>query len=193
MTTILYRQFQFRVGRENFCSIHVSLVPQPRSTGEHKTKPTQASVREIRGLGISPDIIVCRSEKPIDETVKEKISLFCHVDPQKVINIHDCPTIYHVPLVLRQQGLVELLNERLCLGMRVPKRFMKNWRSLADRAEHLRKVMIGNSIRLSCKFIRTFRTWKLLWSANTPSWRMPTPQLSRPFNMQVSPLITVSN
>ena len=55
-----FRQFQFRVGRENFCSIHVSLVPQPRATGEHKTKPTQASVRELRGLGISPDMIVCR-------------------------------------------------------------------------------------------------------------------------------------
>ena len=78
-----FRQFQFRVGRENFCSIHVSLVPQPRATGEHKTKPTQASVRELRGLGISPDMIVCRSEKPIDDSVKEKISLFCHVEPNK--------------------------------------------------------------------------------------------------------------
>ena len=128
-----FRQFQFRVGRENFCSIHVSLVPQPKATGEHKTKPTQASVRELRGLGISPDMIVCRSEKPIDESVKEKISNFCHVDPQKVINIHDCPTIYHVPLVLRQQGLVDLLNDRLQFDMRIPKKFMKKWRVLADR------------------------------------------------------------
>jgi len=147
-----FRQFQFRVGRENFCSIHVSLVPQPRATGEHKTKPTQASVRELRGLGISPDMIVCRSEKPIDDSVKEKISLFCHVEPNKVINIHDCPTIYHVPLVLRQQGMVTLLNEKLCLGMTVPRQYMKKWRKLADRAEHLRKdveiALVGKYTKL---------------------------------------------
>ena len=87
-------------------------------------------------------MIVCRSEKPIDDSVKEKISLFCHVEPNKVINIHDCPTIYHVPLVLRQQGLVALLNERLGLGMAMPRKFMKKWRQLATRAEHLRKVRI---------------------------------------------------
>ena len=79
-----FRQFQFRVGRENFCSVHVSLVPQPNATGEHKTKPTQASVRELRGLGISPDLIVCRSEKPVDDSVKEKISNFCHVGVNQV-------------------------------------------------------------------------------------------------------------
>ena len=82
-----FRQFQFRVGRENFCSVHVSLVPQPNATGEHKTKPTQASVRELRGLGISPDVIVCRSEKPVDESVKEKISNFCHVGVDQVSHI----------------------------------------------------------------------------------------------------------
>lgn len=147
-----FRQFQFRVGRENFCSIHVSLVPQPRATGEHKTKPTQASVRELRGLGISPDMIVCRSEKPIDDSVKEKISLFCHVEPEKVINIHDCPTIYHVPLVLRQQGLVDLLKQRLCLSMNPPRKFMKKWSKMAERAEHLRKevqiALVGKYTKL---------------------------------------------
>lgn len=79
-----FRQFQFRVKRENFCVAHVSLIPQPRTTGEHKTKPTQSSVRELRGLGLSPDIIVCRSEKPIGQSVKEKISNFCHVAPDQV-------------------------------------------------------------------------------------------------------------
>ena len=78
-------------------------------------------------------MIVCRSEKPIDISVKEKISLFCHVDTKKVINIHDCPTIYHVPLVMRHQGLVDLLNEQLCLGMTAPKKFMKKWRILAEK------------------------------------------------------------
>ena len=97
-------------------------------------------------------MIVCRSEKPIDESVKEKISNFCHVETQKVINIHDCPTIYHVPLVLRQQGLVDLLKERLNLGINVPKKFMKKWRVLADRAEHLRKdveiALVGKYTKL---------------------------------------------
>ena len=88
----IFRQFQFRMGRENFCSIHVSLVPQPSATGEHKTKPTQASVRELRGLGISPDIIVCRSEKPIEDSVRDKISLFCHVHTEQVKRLfRRCP------------------------------------------------------------------------------------------------------
>ena len=77
-----FRQFQFRVGHENFCNIHVSLVPHPNSTGEQKTKPTQNSVRELRGLGLSPDLIVCRSQVPIVQTVKSKISNFCHVKPE---------------------------------------------------------------------------------------------------------------
>ena len=88
----------------------------------------------------------------VDVGVKEKISLFCHVEPNKVINIHDCPTIYHVPLVLRQQGIVEMLNERLCLGMAVPKKFMKKWKNLAEKAENLRKdveiALVGKYTKL---------------------------------------------
>ena len=139
-----FRQFQFRVGRENFCSVHVSLVPQPSATGEHKTKPTQASVRELRGLGISPDVIVCRSEKPIEGDVKDKISNFCHVPPQQVINVHDCATIYHVPLVLAKQKFPDLLFERLQLNSSIrvrPRKFMSGWKNMADRAEHLRKTV----------------------------------------------------
>jgi len=149
-----FRQFQFRVGRENFCSVHVSLVPQPNATGEHKTKPTQASVRELRGLGISPDVIVCRSEKPVDESVKEKISNFCHVGVDQVINIPDCPTIFHVPLVLRRHGLLEQLKTRLVMPdqLQIQKRFMRKWKELADRAEGLRKevriVLVGKYTKL---------------------------------------------
>lgn len=139
-----FRQFQFRVGRNNFCSVHVSLVPQPKATGEHKTKPTQASVRELRGLGISPDLIVCRSERPVDESVKEKISSFCHVLPEQVINIHDCPTIYHVPLALQQQGIIDLLSSKMCFEMPIerPRKFMSKWKAMAGRAEHLRRVSV---------------------------------------------------
>lgn len=81
------RQFQFKVGHENFCLIHVSLVPVVGSVGEQKTKPTQASIRDLRGLGLSPDIIACRSSAPILEEVKRKISMFCHVAPGKSIGM----------------------------------------------------------------------------------------------------------
>jgi len=136
-----FRQFQFRVGRENFCSVHVSWVPQPKATGEHKTKPTQVSVREIRGLGISPDIIVCRSEKPIDESCKAKVSSFCHVLPSQVVNICDCPTVYHVPMVLKEHGLLNLLSDRLGFEQPLKPRggATLKWRSLAEKAEYLRK------------------------------------------------------
>ena len=97
-------------------------------------------------------MIVCRSEKPIDISIKEKISLFCHVDTKKVINIPDCPTIYHVPLVMKHQGMVDLLNEQLCLGMTAPKKFMKEWRILAEKAENLRKdveiALVGKYTKL---------------------------------------------
>merc|ERR1719228_2338284 len=138
-----FRQFQFKVKRENFCNVHVSLVPKPSATGEHKTKPTQASVRELRGLGLSPDIIFCRSEKPVNEAVKNKISEFCHVEPSHVINIQDLASIYHVPIELHRQGVVDILKDRLQLGFTIekPRKFMSRWKQLADRAEHLRKFV----------------------------------------------------
>ncbi|XP_012140951.1 CTP synthase isoform X4 [Megachile rotundata] len=149
-----FRQFQFRVKKENFCCAHVSLVPQPRSTGEPKTKPTQSSVRELRGLGLSPDLIVCRSENPIGDSVKEKISNFCHVAPEQVITVHDLSSIYRVPLLMESQGVIEFLNDRLQLniGMPRPRCFMRKWRDLADRIDHLRKevniALVGKYTKL---------------------------------------------
>ncbi|XP_030571029.1 CTP synthase isoform X3 [Drosophila novamexicana] len=136
-----FRQFQFRVKRENFCLAHVSLVPLPKATGEPKTKPTQSSVRELRGCGLSPDLIVCRSEKPIGLEVKEKISNFCHVDPDQVICIHDLSSIYHVPLLMEQNGVIEFLNERLKLSIDMSKRAkcLQHWRDLARRTETVRR------------------------------------------------------
>ncbi|XP_078033895.1 CTP synthase [Augochlora pura] len=149
-----FRQFQFRVKKENFCCAHVSLVPQPRSTGEPKTKPTQSSVRELRGLGLSPDLIVCRSEKPIGDVVKEKISNFCHVAPEQVITIHDLSSIYRVPLLMESQGVIEFLNDRLQLHIIMPRPrcYMRKWRDLADRLDHLRKdvniALVGKYTKL---------------------------------------------
>ncbi|KAL4705963.1 hypothetical protein ACJJTC_019318 [Scirpophaga incertulas] len=149
-----FRQFQFRVKKENFCCAHVSLVPMPKSTGEPKTKPTQSSVRELRGLGLSPDLILCRSEKPINHTVKEKISNFCHVAPEQVLCIHDLSSVYHVPLLMESQGLVQYLSERLQLNIPMPRpgRFMQKWRNLAKRVDHLRKevniALVGKYTKL---------------------------------------------
>lgn len=101
-----FRQFQFRVGEgpgsDSFLSLHVSLVPET-TDHEQKTKPTQHSIRELRGLGISPDIIICRSKMPLNEKVKEKLAMFCHVTEKRVISVHDCSSIYRVPLLLEKQ------------------------------------------------------------------------------------------
>lgn len=136
-----FRQFQFRVKRENFCVAHVSLVPAPRSTGEPKTKPTQSSVRELRGLGLSPDLIVCRSENPIGQEVKDKISNFCHVAPEQVICIPDLSSIYHVPTEMEAHGVLNFLIERLQLNVPDPlakKQSLSRWRDLAHRFDHTR-------------------------------------------------------
>ncbi|KAJ1965463.1 CTP synthase ura7 [Dipsacomyces acuminosporus] len=109
------RQFQFRVGHDNFCLIHVSLVPVVGAVGEQKTKPTQASVRDLRGLGLSPDILACRSATPFEEGIREKLSMFCQVSPQQVLSVHDCESLYHVPILLRKQGLIDVLTNRLKL------------------------------------------------------------------------------
>ncbi|XP_040574016.1 CTP synthase 1 [Lepeophtheirus salmonis] len=145
------RQFQFNVGSRNFCSIHVSLVPQPHSTGEQKTKPTQQSVRELRGLGISPDVIVCRSENPISDSIKLKISNFCHVATDRVISIPDCSNIYEVPIVLCDQSLVKLLgcilNLTNCGRDLTINRFMSAWSNLTINIQNLHKevsiVIVG--------------------------------------------------
>lgn len=138
-----FRQFQFRVGRDNFCCVHVSLVPQPASTGEQKSKPTQASVRELRGLGLYPDIIACRSEKPIAADVKNKISNFCHVHRQQVLCLHDAQSLYSVPGMLADEGCLQALCGRLQLTTvshtgRALRRCLQPWRQLADRQANVR-------------------------------------------------------
>ncbi len=94
------RQMRNDVGRENVLYIHVTLLPYLATTQELKTKPTQHSVNELRRMGIQPDIIICRSDHPIAEGIRDKISLFCDVDRQAVIPLPTIPTMYEVPLVL---------------------------------------------------------------------------------------------
>ncbi|XP_036001478.1 CTP synthase 1 isoform X2 [Fundulus heteroclitus] len=133
-----FRQFQFKVKRENFCNIHVSLIPQPSATGEQKTKPTQNSVRELRGLGLSPDLIMCRCSTVLETSVKEKISMFCHVEPQQVICVHDVASIYRVPLLLEDQGVVSYLSRRLNMPIETKSRTMlTKWKEMSDRSDRL--------------------------------------------------------
>ncbi len=109
------RQMRVDVGRENTLYLHVTLLPHISSTGEIKTKPTQHSVRELRGIGIQPDIIVARSDYAIDEEVRAKIALFCDVEKRAVISLVTTPIIYEVPLILEQAHLGDYLVERLGL------------------------------------------------------------------------------
>ncbi|WP_297630188.1 CTP synthase [uncultured Clostridium sp.] len=110
------RQVRSDVGGENVCFIHVTLVPFLGKAGELKTKPTQHSVKELRSIGIQPDIIVCRSEKELSEDIKSKIGLFCNIDGDAVIQNLDADHLYEVPLLLHDEGLDNLVCEKLHLG-----------------------------------------------------------------------------
>ncbi len=124
------RQMRKDVGSENTMYVHVTLVPQVGPWHEVKTKPTQHSVYKLREIGISPDVLVCRSEVPLDEDVKEKISLFCDVPSRAVVESLDVSTIYEVPLCFEASGLGDFVIERL--GMEKRPSNLKEWESLVD-------------------------------------------------------------
>ncbi|HYH27607.1 MAG TPA: CTP synthase [Actinomycetota bacterium] len=125
------RQLRNEVGRRNCAFVHVSLLPHIGPTGEIKTKPTQHSVKELRSIGIQPDLIVCRSDRPITRGLKEKISLLCDVDIQSVVSAVDADSIYEVPLVLHEEGLDEQLAEILHLRETEPD--LSEWTALVER------------------------------------------------------------
>jgi len=131
------RQFQFKVGAENFCCCHVSLIPETTG-GEQKSKPTQMSVRELRGLGLSPDLILARSKNVLEDQLKQKISMFCHVGPSQVVSVPDVSSVYSVPNLLYKQGLVDYFVNKLHLDVPAidPRSFLFNWKQLAERSEH---------------------------------------------------------
>ncbi len=110
------RQIKYEVGRENVCFIHVTLIPYLGKAGEIKTKPTQHSVKELRSIGIQPDILVCRTEKALSDEVKEKIGLFCNVDANAVIQNLDAENLYEVPMMLHNEGLDTLVCKKLDLN-----------------------------------------------------------------------------
>src|SRR5574341_47385 len=125
------RQFRHDVGAGNVMYIHVSLVPFLDAAGELKTKPTQHSVRELRSIGIQPDVIVCRTERPLTRGVKEKIALFCDVTPEAVIQALDAESIYEEPLIPEEEGLGAIVTARL--GLSCPPPDLEQWREMVDR------------------------------------------------------------
>jgi CTP synthase len=136
------RQFRLDVGRNNVCYVHVTLVPFIGPSGEQKTKPTQHSVTELRARGIQPDIIVCRSERPLSDALKQKISRLCDVATEAVVNAADASNLYEVPLVLHDEGLDTQVCELFGFDDRVVD--LTEWERLVARVESAtRRVRVG--------------------------------------------------
>jgi CTP synthase len=136
------RQLKGDLGKENVCYIHLTLVPFIKTAGEVKTKPTQHSVKELRSIGIQPNILLCRTEKVLSQDIKAKIALFCNVEPAAVITAQDVENIYEIPLLLHQEGLDDRLIETLNIWTRAPR--LEVWEKLVDRIKNPKdRVEIG--------------------------------------------------
>jgi len=136
------RQFRHDVGRENSLFIHLTLVPYIAAAGEVKTKPTQHSVRDLMEIGIQPDVLICRTERPLSEDVKRKIALFCNVEFGAVIESRDVPTIYQIPLSFKEQGFDDLVCRKLGIWTKSPD--LEAWTSIVRRViEPASKVRIA--------------------------------------------------
>ncbi len=177
------RQFQFRVGLENMCFLHVSLVPLMGD--ELKTKPTQHSVRELRSLGLQPDFIMCRSTIELDQNTKKKVggktwlsrfllffcffkvSSFCHVPESHVIGVHNVPNIYSVPVLLRSQSVDRLILERLKrkFDTGASEQGFRYWREMEERSRLL--ASHGAAVNYKgCGFVFFFFFWSSLFLKN---------------------------
>lgn len=151
------RQFRNDVGRENVVYIHVTLVPYMKAAGEVKTKPTQHSVKELRGIGIQPDILLCRTEKYLSPEIKAKIANFCNVDPDGVITAKDVDCIYEVPLLFHQEGLDEKILRLLNVWTRAP--VLDEWE---DLVRQLKKPLYEARIAIVGKYIDLVESYKSL-------------------------------
>jgi CTP synthase len=149
------RQMRLDVGRDNVLYVHVTLVPYIRSSEEMKTKPTQHSVGKLREIGIEPDIIVCRTERPMDEEIRNKISLFCSVPVDAVIEARDVPTIYEVPLAFEREGIDELA--LMQLRQRSHRQGMEEWAQMVDKIKTPRKRV---TVALAGKYVELKDAYK---------------------------------
>jgi CTP synthase len=145
------RQMRNDVGKNNVFYIHVTFLPYLQSTQELKTKPTQHSVNELRRMGIQPDVIICRSDYPIAENLRDKISLFCDVEKQAVIPLPTVKTIYEIPLILEETGLGQLIVDRL--GITSHGADLSDWRALVERIktphEPVNIALVGKYVELN--------------------------------------------
>ncbi|WP_175059642.1 glutamine hydrolyzing CTP synthase [Thermococcus sp. 2319x1] len=149
------RQMQLEEGRENVAFVHVTYVPKLKVVGEQKTKPTQHSVKELRSLGIQPDAIIARSEDPLEEGARKKISLFTNVPEEAVISAYDVEDTYEVPLLLEREGLGRYLTKRLGLEEREPElgaweEMVRKYKSLKDEVEI---AIVGKYIKLADSYL----------------------------------------
>ena len=156
------RQFQHEVGHENAILIHVTLIPYLRASGELKTKPTQASVKDLQGMGIWPDIIVCRSEHPLDAGIRGKIALFCNVPQNHVLQNLDVDVLYEAPLAMEEEHLAEVACE--CLKLDCPEPDLAEWRAMIDAWKHPQKevtiALVGKYTQLHDAYISVVEALK---------------------------------
>ncbi|EMT46040.1 CTP synthase [Anoxybacillus flavithermus] len=149
------RQIKSDVGRENVMYIHCTLVPYIKAAGEMKTKPTQHSVKELRSLGIQPNVIVVRTEMPMSQDMKDKIALFCDIDPKAVIEARDADTLYAVPLMLQEQKLDQIVCEHLKLNCNEAD--MTEWIALVEKVRNLSNkttiALVGKYVELQDAYI----------------------------------------
>jgi CTP synthase len=156
------RQLRNQLGRDNVLYLHVTLVPMIEAAGELKTKPTQHSVNELRRIGISPDVVVCRSSSPLSDELRAKIALFADLDERAVIVAEDAPDIYLVPLRLREQRLDDLVIDRL--GLETSTFDLSAWQDLTDRIQHLegrvRIALVGKYVGLRDAYLSVIEALK---------------------------------
>lgn len=156
------RQFQHDVGHENAILIHVTLIPYLRASGEMKTKPTQASVKELQGMGIQPDVIVCRSELPLDNSIKDKIALFCNVPSDHVLQNLDVEYLYEAPLAMEKEHLAQVVCD--CLKLDCPEPDLEDWKAMVNALRHPTKevniALVGKYIQLHDAYISVVEALK---------------------------------
>lgn len=162
------RQFQHDIGRENCMLIHVTLIPYLRSSGEMKTKPTQNTVKDLQALGIQPDVIVCRSELPLTDEIRDKISLFCNVPQNCVIENLDVEVLYEAPLAMEKEHLAHVVCKRL--GIDCPEPDLKGWEAMVDAWKHPEKevtiALVGKYIQLHDAYLSVVEALKHAGVAN---------------------------
>lgn len=165
------RQFQHEVGHENAILIHVTLIPYLKASGELKTKPTQASVKDLQAMGIWPDILVCRSEHPLDDGLRSKIALFCNVPKTHVLQNLDVEVLYEAPLAMEEEHLAEVACQ--CLNLPCPEPDLTEWRAMIDAWKHPEKevtvALVGKYIQLHDAYISVVESLKHGGVANRAS------------------------